>query len=197
MLEKSVMAGKENLSPHQEFPFLNALLCPRNTQRKATWPGLPAPRAEEPKCLQTSNSLFSIWQKSPGMCQHCTTALPTKVEGPHPDTDWFLRCFAEFWGYLHTQGRTFGCPLQVCFFKRKTLKMLSLMAFPASWTVLIDKRKGQKGEGGKKRGRGGERGKKEAKKEENNFLSMLPRFLIYQLVHRYRTWTFLEEKDII
>lgn len=183
------MAGKEKLSPHQEFPFLNALLGPRSTQRKATWPGL-LPRAEEPKCLKTSNSLFSIWQKSPGMCQHCTTALPTKVEGSHPDIGCFLMHFAEFWSYLHRQGRALGCPLQVCFFKSKTFKMLSLMAFPASCTVLTDKRKGQKGD--KKKGEKKKRGKK-----ENNFLSMLPRFLIYQLVHQYRILTFLEEKDII
>lgn len=103
---------------------------------------------------------------------------------------WILRLFA------HT-GQDFWVSITGLLFQEENLEDAIINGISCFLNSSYWQEKRAKRRGRKKRGRGGERGKKEAKKEENNFLSMLPRFLIYQLVHRYRTWTFLEEKDII
>lgn len=85
------------LSPHQEFPFLNA-------KRKQS-----APQAQEPKHLQHQTP-SSPSSSSPVAC------VSTAKEKGH----WLI--LAKFWDCLHRKSRASGCPLQNCFFQEENLE---------------------------------------------------------------------------
>lgn len=80
------MAGKEKLSPHQEFPFLNALLCPKKTH-KGKQPGQACPLPERRN--QSANKHQTPFLQLAEVLWYVLTlhiALPARLEGSLPES---------------------------------------------------------------------------------------------------------------